>query len=47
MDVDIREISGWMAEPFCVDPVDMEIEVINLQNNVQLKCQQPFNISGA
>lgn len=32
MDVDISEISGQMAELFCVDPVEME--VINLQNNV-------------
>ena len=40
MDVDISEISGQMAELFCLDPVEMEIEVINLQNNVQLKSQQ-------
>ncbi|KAK0142715.1 General transcription factor II-I repeat domain-containing protein 2A [Merluccius polli] len=40
MDVDISEISGQMAELFCVDPVEMEMEVINLQNNVQLKSQQ-------
>ena len=40
IDVDISEISGRMAELLCVDPVEMEIEVINLQNNAQLKSQQ-------
>lgn len=40
MDVDTSEISGQMAELFCVDPVEMEIEVVTLQNNVQLKSQQ-------
>ena len=30
MDVDISDILGKMAEPFCVDPVDMEMEVIDL-----------------
>lgn len=29
-----------MAELFCVDPVEIKIEVINLQNNVQFKSQQ-------
>ena len=29
-----------MAELFSVNPVEMEMEVINLQNNVQLKSQQ-------
>lgn len=40
MYVDISEISGQMPELFCVDPVEMLIEVINLQTNVQLKSQQ-------
>lgn len=40
MDVDTSEISGQMAELFCVDHVEMEIEVVTLQNNVQLKSQQ-------
>ena len=34
MKVDIGEISGQMAELFCVNPVEMLMEVINLQNNV-------------
>lgn len=38
VDVDINEISG-QASLFCVDPVEMEIEIINIQN-VQLKSQQ-------
>ncbi|XP_028313963.1 general transcription factor II-I repeat domain-containing protein 2B-like [Gouania willdenowi] len=38
--VDISELSGQMAELFSVDPVEMEMEVLNLQNNVQLKSQQ-------
>lgn len=29
-----------MAELFCVDPVEMEMELLNLQNYVQLKSQQ-------
>ena len=37
MTVDIGEISGQMAELFCINPVKME--VINLQNDVQLKSQ--------
>ncbi len=40
MDVDINEISGQMAELFCVDPVEMEMELLNLQNDDQLKSQQ-------
>ncbi|CAL9688304.1 unnamed protein product [Knipowitschia caucasica] len=40
MDVDISDISGQMAVLFGIDPVEMEMEVINLQNNVQLKSQQ-------
>lgn len=40
MDLDISEISGQMPELFCVDPVEMVTEVINLQTNVQLKSQQ-------
>lgn len=40
MDVDISELSGQMAELFCVDPRETEIEIINIQNNVQLKSQQ-------
>lgn len=40
MDVDTSEISGQMAELFCVDRVEMEIAVVTLQNNVQLKSQQ-------
>lgn len=40
MDAEINEISGQMAGFFSVDPEEMEIEVITLQNNVQLKSQQ-------
>ncbi len=40
VDVDINEISGQMAELFCVDPVEMEMELLNLQNDDQLKSQQ-------
>ena len=40
MDVDTSEISGQMAELFCVDPVEMKIEVVTLQNNVELESQQ-------
>ena len=40
MEVDITEISEKMAELFTVNPVEMEMEVINLQNHVQLKSQQ-------
>lgn len=34
MDVDISVILGQVAEAFCVDAVEMKIEVINLQSNV-------------
>ena len=40
MDVNISEIYGQMAELFCVDPVETEIELLNLQNDVQFKSQQ-------
>lgn len=40
MNVDISEISGQVTEHFCVESVEMEIEVIYLSNNVQLKSQQ-------
>ncbi|CAL9684507.1 unnamed protein product [Knipowitschia caucasica] len=40
MDVDISDISGQMAVLFGIDPVEMEMEVKNLQNSVQLKSQQ-------
>lgn len=40
MDVDVSEVSSQMAELFCVDPVETENEIINIQNNVQLKSQQ-------
>lgn len=34
------ELSGQMAELFCIDPVEMDIEIVTLKNNVQLKSQQ-------
>ncbi|CAB4058170.1 unnamed protein product [Lepeophtheirus salmonis] len=40
MNVDINEISVEMAEFFCVDLVEMKIEVINLQNDIKLKSQK-------
>lgn len=40
LDVDISELSGQMAELFSVDPVETEMEIINLQNDVQLKSEQ-------
>lgn len=40
MDVDISEISGKMAELFCVNPVEIELELLNLQNDIQLKSHQ-------
>ncbi|CAB4057549.1 unnamed protein product [Lepeophtheirus salmonis] len=40
MDVDISDISGQMAELFYVDPMEMNVEVINRRNNVQLKTQE-------
>lgn len=45
MDVDISEISGQMAELFCVNPVEMGIEVINLVCNLSLN--SILSISGA
>ena len=40
MNVNISEIYGQMAELFCVDPVETEIELLNLQNDVQFESQQ-------
>lgn len=39
-DVDIINLSGLMAELFSIVPLEMEIEVINVQNDVHLKSQQ-------
>uniref|UniRef100_A0AAQ5Y107 HAT C-terminal dimerisation domain-containing protein n=1 Tax=Amphiprion ocellaris TaxID=80972 RepID=A0AAQ5Y107_AMPOC len=40
MCVDITDLSAQMADVFCVDPTETEIEIINMQNNVHLKSQQ-------
>ncbi|CAB4055301.1 unnamed protein product [Lepeophtheirus salmonis] len=40
MEVEIKEISEKMAELLTINPVEMEMEIINLRNHVQLKSQQ-------
>lgn len=40
MCVDITDLSAQMADLFCVDPTETEIEIINMQNNLHLKSQQ-------
>jgi hypothetical protein len=39
-EMDIDQISKQIAELFNVSALEMEMEVINLQNNIQLKSQQ-------